>query len=43
MRNRIKNKVKAELLLRISKGYKNIDLSLAEKLIDDTLKDTNVI
>ena len=28
IRNKVKNKVKAELLLRISKGYKDIDLNL---------------
>ena len=43
IRNRIANKIKAELLLRISKGYKNIDLSLVEELVDAALKDTNVI
>ncbi|MEK6829231.1 MAG: hypothetical protein AABY15_03825 [Nanoarchaeota archaeon] len=42
IRNKIINKVKVELVIRISKGYKNIDLSLIERLVDKVLKDTNI-
>ena len=42
IRNKIINKVRAELNIRISKGYKNIDLNLIEKLIDKVLKNTNI-
>ena len=43
IRNKIVNKVKAELILRISKGYKNINLGLIESMIDKVLKDVNII
>ncbi|MFH1592447.1 MAG: hypothetical protein ABIB47_03720 [Candidatus Woesearchaeota archaeon] len=43
IRNKIVNKVRAELGLRISKGYRNIDLDLIEGLVDDTLKNMKVI
>ncbi len=43
IRKKIINKVKAELINRISRGYKNIDLTLIEKLVDKTLKNTGVI
>jgi hypothetical protein len=43
IREKIMSKVKAELLLRISKGYTNIDLNLIEQLTDRYLKETNII
>lgn len=42
IKNKIKNKVKAELLIRISKGYKNINLELIDEMIDESLKEMNV-
>lgn len=46
-RNNIKakiiNKVRSELMLRISKGYKDIDLSLIDIFVDKDLKDLNII
>ena len=42
IRNKIINKVKAELMTRISKGYKNINLNLIDGFIDTALKDTNI-
>ncbi len=43
VKNRIKNKVRSELMLRILKGYKNIDLGLIEELIDKDLREMKVI
>jgi len=43
IKNKIINKVKAELSLRISKDYKNINLNLIKPLVDKYLKETNVI
>ncbi|MBL7147718.1 MAG: hypothetical protein ISS82_02735 [Nanoarchaeota archaeon] len=43
IKTKIRNKVRAELLVRISRGYKNIDLGLVEKLVDEFLEDMNVI
>lgn len=43
VKNKIMNKVRSELNLRISKGYGNIDLDLVEGLVDDFLKNTNII
>ena len=43
IRKKIVNKVRAELLIRIVKGYKNINLDLVDQLVDKLLKDTNVI
>ena len=43
IKNKITNKVKAELLLRISKGYENINLNLIEELVDKYLKKTKII
>jgi len=37
------NKVNAELKLRISKGYQNINLGLVEKYVNKALKEMNVI
>ena len=38
IKNKIINKVKSELLMRISKGYENIDLDLVEELVNVFLK-----
>jgi hypothetical protein len=43
IKTKIKNKVRAELLIRVSKGYKNINLELVEEMIDKYLKNMNVI
>lgn len=43
IKNKIINKVKTELLLRISKGYTNINLSLINQSVDKYLKETNII
>ena len=43
IREKIINKVKAELSLRIQKGYTNIDLSLVERLVDEYLKEFGII
>ncbi|MEK6932825.1 MAG: hypothetical protein AABW56_03475 [Nanoarchaeota archaeon] len=43
VKNRIKNKVKSELMLRILKGYKNIDLNLIEELVDKDLREMKII
>lgn len=42
VREKIINRVKSELNLRIAKGYKNIDLHLVEKFVDDCLKELKV-
>jgi len=38
IKNKIMKNVRNELLLRISKGYKNINLNLIEKEVDSVLK-----
>ena len=43
IKNKIKNKVRGELLIRISKGYKNINLELIDEMIDKYLSDMNVV
>ena len=43
IKHKIINKVKAELFLRISKGYTNIDLNLIEQLTNKYLKETNIL
>ena len=43
IKTKITNKVRAELVLRISKGYENINLDLIEEFIDKALKDADVI
>ncbi len=43
LRRRIISKAKAELNLRIGKGYTNINLSLVEEFVDDYLKELKVI
>lgn len=42
IRTKIINKVNAELMTRISKGYKNIDLTLVERLVNKVLKDVDI-
>src|SRR3989344_6970696 len=42
IKDKITNKVKAELQIRISRGYKNIDLSTIEKFVNERLKETNI-
>jgi len=42
IKEKIVSRVKAELMIRISKGYKNIDLSLVDGLVDKSLKDTKI-
>ena len=39
---KIVNRVRVELNIRISKGYKNIDLFLVDELVDKALKDSKV-
>ena len=43
IRTKIIEKSKSELMIRISKGYKNIDLDLVEKLTEKTLKELNIL
>jgi len=43
IRTKIINKVRAELMIRISKGYKNIDLALVDELVDKALRDADII
>ena len=42
IKEKIIARVKAELMTRISKGYKNIDLSLIDELVDKALKDSKI-
>ena len=39
IKNRIIKKATSELMIRISKGYRNIDIGLVEKEVDDVLRD----
>ena len=39
----IVNKVRAELLMRISKGYRGINLDFVKELVDKALRDMGVI
>jgi len=43
IKNKITNKIRNELRLRISKGYTNINLNLIELLVDKYLKETKVV
>ena len=43
IKNKIINKVKSELKLRISKGYDNLNLDIVERLVNDFLEDTHII
>ncbi|MBI4452602.1 hypothetical protein HY637_04175 [Candidatus Woesearchaeota archaeon] len=42
IKSKIINKVKSELMLRIEKGYKNINLELVEGIIDKMLVDMKI-
>ncbi|MEK6836975.1 MAG: hypothetical protein AABX94_04910 [Nanoarchaeota archaeon] len=42
IKNKIVARVKSELMIRISKGYENIDLELVELLTDKALKDVKI-
>lgn len=42
IKEKISSKVRVELMTRISKGYKNINLDLIEELVDNALKNTNI-
>ena len=43
IKTKIINKAKSELLIRISKGYENINIDLVEKLVDKALTDMKII
>ncbi|MFH1358501.1 MAG: hypothetical protein ABIH37_01285 [archaeon] len=43
IKNKITNKVRNELQVRISKGYENINLNLIDSLIDKHLKETKIV
>ena len=42
IKDKIANKDKTELMIRISKGYKNIDLNLIDQLVDKALRDIKI-
>lgn len=42
IKNKIIRKVKAELELRVSSGYENINIGLIEIIVEDVLKNMNV-
>lgn len=42
IKSRIISKVKNELNLRIARGYTDIDISLVEKFVDDSLKELGI-
>lgn len=42
IKEKIIKRVKAELNLRINKGYENIDLNLVEQEVGKSLKETNI-
>ena len=42
IKNKIIRKVKAELQIRISKGYKNINLDIVEQIMNELLKETKI-
>jgi len=43
VKSKIINKVNAELLSRIENNYKNIDLSLVKTIVEESLKEMNII
>ncbi len=43
IQRRITSKVRAELSIRISKGYENLDLNLVERSVDKALKEMKVV
>ena len=42
IKDKIIRKVKAELQIRISKGYKNINLDIVEQIMNELLKETKI-
>ena len=42
IKEKIINNVKVELMIRISKGYKNIDLTLVDRLVDKALREVKI-
>ncbi len=42
IKNKIISRARSELMIRISKGYKNIDLSLLDELVDKALRNCSV-
>jgi|SRR3989338_392147 len=43
IRKKITNRVRNELQIRISKGYKNIDINLVEDFVEKALKEQKII
>ncbi len=43
IKDKVIRKVNSELNVRVSKNYKNIDFSLVEKLVDDSLRELKII
>ncbi len=43
IKQKINNKVRAELFIRISKGYENIDLNIVEEFIGKALQEMKII
>ena len=43
MKTKVTNKVRAELIVRISRGYGNINVGLVEEVVDKALKNIKVI
>ncbi len=43
IKEKVKKKVYAELMLRISKGYKNINHSLIDKYLEELLREMKVV
>ena len=43
LKQKIMRRAKAELNLRVEKGYKNIDLSLVAEYVDDLLEELNIV
>lgn len=42
IKDKVVDRVKSELLLRISKGYKNLDIAVVESFVEDALKEMKV-
>lgn len=42
IRRKVINKVKSELMIRIGRGYENIDLSLVEKFVEKSLSEMKI-
>lgn len=43
IKRKIVNKVKAELLIRIEKGYSGIDINIVEKLVEEFLREMRIL